>query len=122
MARDIELDTTILKETRGSLSQEAVAENVGISRRAYNQLEKRGTCLKTTAEKIAKFLGVTVKHLQGLERAELFSPFFCEVQHPGIDEGKPQCCGQLFPDSDLSFSSFATGDKPSLAAWGLRWL
>lgn len=90
MARDIELDTTILKETRGSLSQEAVAERVGISREAYHRLEKRGTCLKTTAEKIAEFLGVTVKHLQGLERDELFSPFFCEVQHPGIDEGRPQ--------------------------------
>lgn len=32
------------------------------------------------------------------------------------------CSGQLFPDSNLSFSSFATGDRPSLAACGLRWL
>ncbi|MEH6784360.1 MAG: helix-turn-helix transcriptional regulator [Alcanivorax jadensis] len=89
MARDIKLDTTILKEARGALSQEAVAERAGISREAYVRLESRGTCLKTTATKIADILGVTVKHLQGMERAELFSPYFCEVHHTGINEGRP---------------------------------
>lgn len=65
---------------------------------------------------------------QRLKSIEIRKELTDEWKRHGLREGQEFatltdiCSGQLIPDSDLSFSSFSTGGRPSLAAWGLRWL
>jgi transcriptional regulator with XRE-family HTH domain len=81
----IELNTTILKETRESQghTQESLARATRLARESYCRLENSGRTRKRTAEKLAEVLQVSVDYLTGADRGQLlYSPFSCEWTDP----------------------------------------
>jgi len=97
VAKNIDVDKTTIKKLRVNQkhTQESLALEIGVSRRAISCIENTGSTSKQTAEKLAKAFGVSFNYLTGDDESEFLpSPFYCEL----LESGSPsqQARSQLF--------------------------
>lgn len=97
----MEIDRLKLKHLREveRLSQEAVAEQIGISRESLNRIEKSGNAKKSNVVKLAKFFDITLDDLLGNENAShIHTPFWANIK---INNETFSRTGEFFQNFDL---------------------
>lgn len=97
----MEIDRLKLKHLREAerLSQEAVAEQIGISRESLNRIEKSGNAKKSNVLKLAEFFDITLNDLLGNENAShIHTPFWANIK---INNKTLSRTGEFFQNFDV---------------------